>query len=208
MKSQSGKISINILLMIILCAIGILVYVLVSQKSYTDISAHGTNSPQLNMDKKVKATDVFTDGLPRPDSIETFALDETGNGISRKEVFNIDINDDDFIDKITRTRNENGTAHFWYEYKIELNKNGVFFNITPNGFRTTEGAECSLQKLQFIFEPDFKVIKISRPWENSWDTPTIATRTDFVLRNGKIVQLSQNSLGSVCEVKELFFVEK
>ena len=206
MKSQSGKISVNVLLVLILCVAGVMGYMLLSDKSDTEISAHGSNSPHLNIKKTVKPI-VFSDGLPRPDLVETYTLDETGSGIAKKEVFNIDINNDDFIDRITRTRHENGTAHFWYEYKIELNKNGVFFNVTPNGFRTTEGAECSLKKIQFIFEPEFKVIKISRPWETSWNTPTVATRTDYALKNGKLVQTAQKTLGSCCEVTELFNVE-
>lgn len=206
MKSQSGKISVNLLLVLILCVAGILGYMLLPDNSDTEISAHGSDSPHLNIKKTVKST-VFSDGLTRPDLVETYTLDETGSGVTKKEIFNLDINNDDFIDRITRTRHENGTAHFWYEYKIELNKNGVFFNVTPNGFRTTEGAECSLKKIQFIFEPDFKVIKISRPWETSWNTPTVATRTDYALRNGKLVQTAQKTLGSCCEVAELFNVE-
>ena len=71
---------------------------------------------------------MFSDGLTRPDLVETYTMDETGSGVTKKEIFNLDINNDDFIDRITRTRHENGTAHFWYEYKIELNKNGVFLS--------------------------------------------------------------------------------
>lgn len=207
MKSQSGKISVNILLAIILVFGGVLGYMLLHDRHEQQISAHGTAGVRLHSDSSIKKSSVFTDGLPRPDKIETFALDETGTGISRKEIFNLDINNDDFIDRITRIRNENGTAHYWYEYKIELNKNGAFFNITPSGFRTVESSECSLQKLQFVFEPDFKVIKISRPWEISWDTPTVATRTDFILQDGKLVQIKQNAVGTYCDVKELFIVK-
>jgi hypothetical protein len=146
----------------------------------------------------------FTDGLIQPQSTETFPLDETGSGIEKKEFFSIDLNNDGVMDRIIRTRNENATAHFWDDYRVELNKKGKFENVSPEGLRTIEGADGSLQKIQFVFKPKFQIIKISRPWIYSWDNPTMATRTVYELQGDKIVEKSVKELKKVYDVSELF----
>ncbi|MBR4891804.1 MAG: hypothetical protein IKZ34_01300 [Alphaproteobacteria bacterium] len=146
----------------------------------------------------------FTDGLIQPQSTETFPLDETGSGIEKKEFFSIDLNNDGVMDRIIRTRNENATAHFWDDYSVELNKKGKFENVSPEGLRTIEGADGSLQKIQFVFKPKFQIIKISRPWIYSWDNPTMATRTVYELQGDKIVEKSVKELKKVYDVSELF----
>jgi hypothetical protein len=108
------------------------------------------------------------------------------------------------MDKITKTHNENGTAHFWDDYKIELNKNGTWRNITPKGLRTTQGSECALQKVQFKFSPVFQVIKISRPWVESWTNPSTATKTVYTLKDDKLQVTSTEKMKTVCDVTELF----
>ena len=120
------------------------------------------------------------------------------------ETFNTDINGDKVPDRITKIRHESGTAHFWDEYKIELNQDGRYRDITPKGLRTTVGAECALQQIQFQYKPNFKIIKISRPWRDSWTGPSMATRTIYTLENNKLVPDAGENLGTVCDVSELF----
>ncbi|MCL2748575.1 MAG: hypothetical protein FWE50_00685 [Alphaproteobacteria bacterium] len=146
----------------------------------------------------------FNDGLGNPDNIQRFELDEDGTGLASIETFNVDINGDGIKDKITKSRFENGTAHFHYDYKIELNLDGQFTDITPAGFRTVEGADCSLQKLRFSFYPDFQVIKISRDWEDTWVTPTMATKTIYRLKDNKLEIASTSALKKICNVSDLF----
>lgn len=188
---------------ILVALIGILGWMLWKKQSDPDITTHGTEYIQpapTNMPA------MFSDGLALPDVSTDGKLDETGAGIEKTDVFYRDLNQDKLTDKITRVKHENGTSHFWYEYKIELQRNNnTWNNVTPNGFRTTEGAECALQKLQFIFKPSFKVIKISRPWKDSWDTPTMATKTVWELKNNVIHQTKSEQVGQVCDVTELFF---
>lgn len=206
MRSENGSVSTNILLVFTVILFVVLGYILLNKDSVTDnVTSSGTVAAHLSYNTDTKRPErTFSDGLTTPQNSENFALDETGAGVSVKDVFNIDINNDGQVDRIVRTRNESGTAHYWDEYRIEINNNGVFFNVAPDGLRTTQGAECALQKIQFIFEPEFKVIKISRPWENTWDTPTVATRTIYELKDNKIIQTSVTKLRSVCDVSELF----
>ena len=158
-NQQSGNILFNILLIIMFAIIAVLIYILAGGPVPKIIRSGGVQSPNIQMPINTNNTGEFSDGLINPDSAEKYQLDEYGAGISERDIFNRDINGDGRMDRITRTRNENGTSHFYYQYKIELNENGKFVDITPDGFRTTEGAECALQKLQFVFNPDFQVIK-------------------------------------------------
>lgn len=205
MNTQRSNIFIKIFGLIIMVVIVILVYMLASKPKKTDVSAFGTGSPQISeTNTKIKTSGVFSDGLSSPISSETQMPDETGAGTVQQDVYSVDINRDGVLDRIVRTRKENGTAHFSYEYKVNINKNGAWYNITPNGFYTTEGAECALQKLQFIFKPEFSVVKISRPWSDSWGTPTVATKSVFKIKNDKMVLESSQKLQSVCNVSDLF----
>lgn len=206
MKSEQGSISTYILLVFTVVVATALGYILLSKPGADkNVSAMGTAAVRMPSKQQIiKPSVPFTDGLNHPHSSETRALDETGAGVANKETFNVDINKDGLVDTIVRTHHENGTSHFWYEYRIELNNNGVFFNIAPDGLRTTEGAECALQKIQFVFNPTFKVIKISRPWDETWDTPTMATRTVYELQDNKMVETSVKKLKTICDVSELF----
>ena len=203
-NQQSGNILFNILLIIMFAIIAVLIYILAGGPVPKIIRSGGVQSPNIQMPINTNNTGEFSDGLINPDSAEKYQLDEYGAGISERDIFNRDINGDGRMDRITRTRNENGTSHFYYQYKIELNENGKFVDITPDGFRTTEGAECALQKLLFIFNPDFQVIKISRNWDTSWDTPTMATRTMYTFNNGKIISHTPQQMKIVCDVSDLF----
>lgn len=205
MKSERGSISMGVLLVFIIGLAVVLGYVLLNKdNANTDVTVVGTGAIDITYNNTSAPSVGFTDGLNQPSSSETFPLDEVGEGTEKKEVFNVDINSDGLMDRIVRTHNENGTAHFWDEYRIELNNNGVYFNIAPSGLRTTEGAECALQKVKFVFKPKFKVIKISRPWDETWNTPTMATRTVYELRGNKLVATSVQELKKVCDVSELF----
>lgn len=206
--NERGNIALNILLIIMLVIIAVLIYILAGGQLPKFTKTGGVNSPVAPTPDTTQmfsqSGGSFSDGLVNPDFSEQYQLDEFGAGISERDIFDRDIDGDGHRDRITRTRNENGTAHFYYEYKIELNKNGDFIDITPDGFRTTEGAECALTKLQFGFQPEFRVIKISRDWQDSWDTPTMATRTIYTFENHKIVPIESKPLKSVCNVVDLF----
>ncbi len=205
MKSERGSISMGVLLVFIIGLAIVLGYVLLNKdNAKTDVTVVGSGAIDIMYNNTSAPSVGFTDGLNQPSSSETFPLDEVGEGTEKKEVFNVDINSDGLMDRIVRTHNENGTAHFWDEYRIELNNNGVYFNIAPSGLRTTEGAECALQKVKFVFKPKFKVIKISRPWDETWNTPTMATRTVYELQDDKLVATSVQELKKVCDVSELF----
>lgn len=206
MQSKNTSWILNIMLGIMVLIIIFLGYVLWKKQSDNIIATpQGINTPVMPVKQKIT---VFTDGLGQPNSSTEIQPDETGAGITKIDVFEFDLNNDGITDRITRSKHETGTSHAWQEYTIELKRdNNTWNNITPDGFRTTEGAECSLQKLQFIFEPKFHVIKISRPWESTWDTPTVAKKTVYIIQDNKIVPNETLNAGTVCDVKDLF-IEK
>ena len=206
MSLKNGNLFVNIITGGLVVAIVILGYLLWQKRTYTDVNAHGTDTPQVQSAQTTQH--FFTDGLGQPNSQTHDAPDETGSGITKTEVFNRDINNDGRIDRIRRIRHETGTSHFWDEYVIELlRENGTWHNITPPGFRTTNGAECALQKIQFVFQPKFHAVKISRPWAESWDTPTMATKTIYQLKNNQMATQETKQVGVVCDVTSLF-IEK
>ncbi len=147
--------------------------------------------------------DGGADGLGTPNQIKTYKLDEMGAGVASAAIFNRDINGDGKMDKITRTHVETGTAHAYDEYKIELNTDDKFIDITPDGLRTTTGAECALQKIHFTMRPKFQITKISRPWLDTWDTPSMATQTTYELDNGKLNIIDRRDRGVICDVSTL-----
>lgn len=211
-QQQSGNVLLNVLLILMFIIIAVLIYILAGgpMPTFTKTPT-GVQSPEMqfsdnnNLDVVIAAnTGEFSDGLTNPDFSEQYQLDEFGTGVTERDIFDVDINNDGRRDRITRTRNENGTAHFYYQYTIELNNNGDFVDITPAGFRTVEGAECALQKLQFVFRPEFRVIKISRDWDTSWDTPTPATRTVYTISNNQISAETSTPLKTICDVTDLF----
>jgi len=146
----------------------------------------------------------FNDGLRDPVSVHTFKPDEFGAGVVEVAAFSYDINEDGRPDKISRARQETGTAHFRYVYKVELNDGGKMVNITPKDLFTIEGAECALQKIQFSFKPDFSITKISRPLGEDWNTPTKSTKTVYSLWNDKLHTATVSEYKTVCDVSELF----
>ena len=206
MKSERGGIALNLILTVLIAALCGLGYVLWVRQS-SDKTVYGSKTsgdfdfPEQN---KKSATYVFSDGLGTAESVKTDNPDETGAGLVKTEIFNVDLNNDKIPDRIIKERYESGTAHFWDEYKIEINQNGRYKNVTPDGFRTTVGAECALQKLQFQFKPKFQVVKISRPWRDSWDAPSMATRTVYTLKDNRMIAGTPEKMGIVCDVAELF----
>ncbi|MBO5740325.1 MAG: hypothetical protein J6R52_04670 [Alphaproteobacteria bacterium] len=205
MHSQCGGIKLNMLLIVLMGALMATGYMLWNQKSESMGTNFSAGSPQIQRPPQQENVNTpFTDGLIQAISIKKHEPDETGAGVTSTEIFAVDINNDGSLDRITKTHHESGTAHFWDEYKIELNQKGKYRNITPNGFRTTVGAECALQKLQFVFKPKFYVVKISRSWRDSWDTPSMATRTIYTIQNNKLIAGQPEQLESVCDVTELF----
>ena len=186
-----------IISVVALCAMGVVVY---------NIKSKPSNNIQKNVveDSYTDDDGVFSDGLHNPDSVTTYQLDEDETGIAEKSVFLIDINHDKAQDRITRTFFENGNAHSYYEYKIELNKNGKYVDITPKNFKTINGADCDLQQIKFVFKPKFKVIMIYREMGDTWVEPTLAKSKTFVINDDNMVASKEKNLRAVCDVKELF----
>ncbi len=199
-QNQRGSITTNILLALMLVAIGVLVFLLTRRDSDHVGQTRGLDAVPVVQ----RGVTGFQDGLQNPNAASKQPLDEYGAGTESIEVFNRDINNDKIPDRITRRRIENGTAHFYYDYKVELNNGKYYTNITPSTLRTTEGAECALTKLQFIFEPEFQIIKISRPWQESWSTPTMARKTVYTLKDNVMHTGPTTNLRVVCDVAELF----
>lgn len=200
MRRQRGSIGFNAVFIVLLVAIGVLGYMLWNRNHRTDdIHGFGASTPDV-----IQNTSVFTDGLTSPTTTTRDTTDDTGMGITETSVFYHDINGDGVKDRIIRSHHENGTAHEWDEYRVELANGANWRDITPDGFRTTTGAECSLQKLQFIFAPRFAVIKISRPWVDTWDTPSSATKTIYELYENQLVPTATTDMGVICDVSELF----
>ena len=200
MKIRGNTITVLIML-------GIVVSVFVGygliHKNKNDVQTFGTAAVNITQKQKNRAI-TFNDGLGKTKDKIGYKPDETGTGVTRIETFSFDINSDGQDDKRTRIRHENGTAHFWDEYTIEINENNRFRTITTDDFRTINGADCALQKIKFVFKPKFQVIKISRPWVDSWLTPSMATQTIYELINNKMVMVETKKLSSVCDVTDLF----
>lgn len=200
MKIRGNTITVLIMLgMVVSVFVG---YGLI-HKNKNDVQTFGTAAVNITQKQKNRAI-TFNDGLGKTKDKIGYKPDETGTGVTRIETFSFDINSDGQDDKITRIRHENGTAHFWDEYTIEINENNRFRTITTDDFRTINGADCALQKLKFVFKPKFQVIKISRPWVDSWTTPSMATQTTYELINNKMVMVETKKLSSVCDVTDLF----
>lgn len=170
----------------------------------TEISEQRATTPAAPRESPDVGNYDFDDGLRNADSVTRYTLDDFGAGVASREVFNIDINNDNRKDRITRTRVENGTDHFSIQYTIELNTVNGFTDITPDNFKTIEGAECSLQKFRFVFRPEFSITKISRTWSESWDTPTRAVRNVYTLAGGELRTSAPQQLKTVCNVSDLF----
>ena len=206
MKSQRGGTLVNVLLILMLVGVCALLFMLLKgdfNKSGTTIAQ---SSPTITQHAPGNASvsGQFTDGLGTPDVITHGALDEFGAGVESIAEFNRDINNDKKTDRITRTHIATGNAHDYDEYKIELNKNGTMQDITPKGFRTTHGADCALRLIQFHFEPVFGATVISRPFKDTWDTPSVATKTEYKLENNQITNNPSTQMKAVCDVKDLF----
>lgn len=206
MQSQRGGTLVNVLLVLMLIVIGALLFMLIGGEFKKTGRNVAITSPALSYESTSKQNVpwTFSDGLGTPDTVTHGMLDEFGAGIESVAEFNRDINNDGKMDRITRTHVATGNAHDYEEYKIELNNNGVMNNITPKGMRTTKGADCALRLIQFTFKPHFGIKVISRPFQSTWDTPSVATQTTYTLSQNKIVQDGTTQLSSVCDVTELF----
>lgn len=183
-----------------LLALAFVFYKTVTNKN----AAKPEESAPIFSDEFVNTSKTFSDGLTNPDSTTQYHLDEFDVGISEKSIYYIDINNDKVKDRITKVLIETGNAHSYYQYKIELNQNGKFVDITPKDFRTVNGSDCDLQQIQFVFKPIFHAILISREMGDTWDTPTTAKKQTFKISDDKMKSDAPKNLRSVCDVKELF----
>lgn len=207
MKSERGGTGTNVLLILMLAAACAGMFMLFRGDFKQSGTTTAMDSPIISQrahTQKTTAVGEFSDGLGVPDAVIRGTLDEFGAGIESVAEFNRDINNDGSMDRITRTHVATGNAHDYDEYKIELNNNGAMENITPKGFRTTHGADCALRLIQFHFEPTFGATIISRPFMDTWDTPSVATKTEYSLENNKLANGPAIKLSSVCDVTDLF----
>lgn len=208
--SSRGSVALNVVLVFVLVIIALAIYIL-STASRTEMptqSVYGVESvsqPNVYVKTVPVTTTKFSDGLMVPASSTNFAPDELGAGITNVSVFERDLDGDGRDDRITRTHVATETAHDYDQYKIELNRgNGEYLDITPDDFRTVQGADCALAKIQFDFTSDFRVIKIARPFRDTWATPTPAIRTVYAISNGEMVPVATVDAGTVCDVSQLF----
>lgn len=181
-----------------LCGLGYVVYNITSKQSKTNPARI------VDSDYSYNTETSFSDGLPNPSSVTTYPLGEDGVGISEKSIYLIDINKDRYPDRITKTYFENGNAHSYYEYTVELNIDGEYLDITPDNLHTINGADCDLQQIQFSFRPEFKITVIYRTMGDTWIDPTMAQRRVYSLDNNRIKSSKVKQLRAVCDVKELF----
>ncbi len=203
-NSQSGRMGIALIIIGLIIAVGGLTYVLWMGRQSRPIPPHGVTSPTIPSSDTRRAGAKFSDGLGKPDATTRYELDEFGAGIARRDVFMRDINGDGHADRITRTRIENGTDHYYDDYKIELYDGTNYRDVTPKDMRTIESADCALQRFQFVFRPTFHIIKISRPWRDTWTTPTMATRTTYRINGNEIRSGETMPVKEICNVADLF----
>ena len=208
--SSRGSVVLNIILMFALVVIALVIYRLstVSRTEMPTQSVHGIESVARTTNTvttESRDASEFSDRLTNPASSTNFATDELGAGVTNVAVFERDLDGDGRDDRITRTHVATENAHDYDEYKIELNRgNGEYVDITPDDFRTVQGADCALAKLQFEFTPTFRVVKIARPFRDTWATPTAAVRTVYAISNGEMVPTATRDAGTVCDVSQLF----
>ena len=183
---------------IVLCALAFVLYT-----TYNKQKTNEQNAPVFS-DEFTTTNVIFSDGLTNPDSVTKYQLDEFDVGVSEKNIYYADINQDNKPDRITRTFTETGNAHSYYEYKIELNQDGKYIDITPENFRTISGADCDLQLIQFVFRPQFRIILISRDMGETWIDATVAKKQVFQMSENKLKQTETKILRKVCDVKNLF----
>jgi hypothetical protein len=142
-------------------------------------------------------------GLPEhPDKTEIFDVETDDGypyGISHKDTFLIDVNNDGKKDKIIRGRFSNITAHGYDFYEIYLH-DGTKIDFAD--FRTVEGADCFLQGYEFQLEP-FVIIKASRKIGDDWVEPTEAIIEKYQIVGDKLKQISKKSGGTICDVRSL-----
>ena len=187
-----------VLTIAVLCALSYVLYT-----TYTKQKSETQPTPIFS-DEFVNTASGFSDGLTNPDSVTEYQLDEDGVGIAEKSIYFADINNDKKTDRITKTFFETGTAHSYYEYKIELKQKDGFVDITPENFRTVNGADCDLKQIQFVFKPQFKIILISRDMGETWIDPTVAQKQVFKMSGNELQKTETKTLYKVCDVKELF----
>ena len=184
-----------------LCVLGFIFYNTISKHSNDTVKQKNITQNDIFL---TNDESEFSDGLTNPVSTISYDLGEDDIGITEKSIYLIDINNDKALDRITKFFFENGNAHSYYEYKIELNKNGNYVDITPENFRTVNGADCDLQQIKFVFKPKFKVIMIYREMGETWINPTMAYRQVLFMSGDKIQKSESKKLREICDVKELF----
>lgn len=198
MKKTSN--AVWIILVILLCGITLVFYTM--HKKDLESKRQKTDGLYYNITNDVYD---FSDGLENPDSVTKYDMNEFDIGVAEKSIYYIDINNDGAKDRITKTFTETGNAHSYYTYTVELNRDGKYIDITPTSFRTTNGADCDLQQIQFAFKPYFKVTIISRNMGETWDTPTMAYHQEYTLsKSNKFESTSKTKIRPICDVKKLF----
>jgi hypothetical protein len=140
-------------------------------------------------------------GLPKiPDKEEFFDVEtDDGDiyGVSHLATYFIDINNDSKKDKIIRGYFSVISAHGYAFYELYLNNGEKIAE-----FRTVEGADCFLEAYKFQFNP-FVLTKASRPWSETWATPTPTKIEKYKIIDDKLEKVSEKSGPEICDVREL-----
>ena len=197
MMNKSKNI-VWIITVIALLGLSVVLYKTISNKS------EPVQNEQISDNNDSDEYNEFSDGLNNPDSVVTYKLKDFEDGISEKSIYDIDINKDGKPDRITKSFFNNWNAHSYYKYTIEINDNGKYVDITPDGLRTINGADCDLQQIQFKFKPKFQITVISRKMGDTWNESTTAYKKIYSLDKNNLTESKEKELRSVCDVKELF----
>jgi len=198
---NKSKNIILFLSIIILCGAGFFAYKMYFNQ---DLSKESTDSKYISNNNTTIKSSGFFDGLPEPDSVIDYPLDEFGMGVAQKSTYYIDINKDNVPDKITKTFVETGNAHSYYEYKVELKQGNKYIDITPVDLKTINGDDCDLQQIRFSLNPKFSAKIIYRELGDFWNQPTVANKKIFTLSDNKMRLSETKTLKPVCDVKKLF----
>jgi hypothetical protein len=195
---NKSKNIVWIITVIALLGLSVVLYKTISNKS------EPVQNEQISDNNDSDEYNEFSDGLNNPDSVVTYKLKDFEDGISEKSIYDIDINKDGKPDRITKSFFNNWNAHSYYKYTIEINDNGKYVDITPDGLRTINGADCDLQQIQFKFKPKFQITVISRKMGDTWNESTTAYKKIYSLDKNNLTESKEKELRSVCDVKELF----
>lgn len=192
----------------------------VKKKSETDIMIPEQTEmiyTKKSLPAKPEIITGFDDGLYKPWKVENGVLDQFGEGVISREIYKGVFG----MQKIPYTIEKaniatNGRENF-AEYKVVIHKKSgennatfsdhqkqVILDVTPQDLNTINGADCSLKRIKFGFDPSLTITVISRPFIDTWITPSMATMKRYTLKDNKMELIESKEIGVICDVTELF----